>query len=145
MAQAGAELAGKTAKAIDNPPLEATTLEQYRQALDLHIVPFLGRTKLAKLSVPVSRAFADQLRTAGRSTTTVGALRVSARSDPYWAMHRNAGASSAIRFTKCAAGGAGISRTGSGVAPSYGRRRRADTRERSSASWKLPPDAIAYS
>ena len=70
VAQAGADWL-KTAKAIDNPPLEVTTLEQYRQHLDLHIAPFLGRTKLSKLSVPVIRAFADQLRAAGRSTTMV--------------------------------------------------------------------------
>jgi integrase len=46
-------------------------LEQYQQHLTLHINPFLGRTKLSKLSVPVIRAFADQLRVAGRSTTMV--------------------------------------------------------------------------
>jgi integrase len=60
-----------TARAVDNPPLERTTIEQYAQHLRLHIVPFLGRTKLSKLNVPVIRAFADQLRTAGRSTTMV--------------------------------------------------------------------------
>ena len=47
--------------------LERTTLEQYRQHLRLHIVPFLGRIKLAKLSVPVVRDFADKLRAHGRS------------------------------------------------------------------------------
>lgn len=60
-----------TAKAIDNPPLEWASLEQYNQHLALHINPFLGRTKLSKLTVPVIRAFADQLRAAGRSTTMV--------------------------------------------------------------------------
>jgi integrase len=58
-----------TARAVDNPPLERTTIEQYAQHLRLHIVPFLGRTKLSKLNVPVIRAFADQLRAAGRSAT----------------------------------------------------------------------------
>lgn len=70
VAQAGANWL-ETAKAIDDPPLEVTSLEQYQQHLDLHIVPFIGRTKLSKLSVPVIRAFADQLRAAGRSATMV--------------------------------------------------------------------------
>ena len=69
VAQAGTHWL-ETARAID-PPLEVTTLEQYRQHLDLHITPFLGRTKLSKLSVPTIRAFADQLRAAGRSATMV--------------------------------------------------------------------------
>jgi integrase len=55
-----------TAEAHD---LERTTIEQYRQHLNLHIVPFLGRTKLAKLSVPVIRDFVDKLRANGRSAT----------------------------------------------------------------------------
>jgi integrase len=70
VAQAGADWL-RTAKAVDDPPLEVTTLEQYQQHLALHIVPFLGRTKLSKLSVPVVRNFADQLRAAGRSATMV--------------------------------------------------------------------------
>jgi integrase len=60
-----------TAEAIDEPPLEPTTLEQYRQHLDLHIVPLIGKVKLAKLNVPVIRDFADKLRAAGRSSTMV--------------------------------------------------------------------------
>ena len=70
VAQAGTDWL-KTAKAVDNPPLEVTTLEQYQQHLTLHIVPFLGRDKLSKLNVPAVRAFADQLRAAGRSATMV--------------------------------------------------------------------------
>ena len=70
VAQAGAHWL-ETAKAVDDPPLEVTTLEQYQQHLDLHITPFLGRTKLSKLTVPAIRAFADQLHAAGRSATMV--------------------------------------------------------------------------
>jgi integrase len=61
----------ETAEAVDEPPLEPTTLEQYRQHLDLHIVPIIGKVKLAKLNVPVIRDFADKLRAAGRSSTMV--------------------------------------------------------------------------
>ena len=61
----------ETAQAVDEPPLEPTTLEQYRQHLDLHIVPIIGKVKLAKLNVPVIRDFADKLRAAGRSSTMV--------------------------------------------------------------------------
>jgi len=49
--------------------LERTTLDQYRQHLYLHIVPFIGRTLLSKLSVPAVRAFEDKLRAEGRSPT----------------------------------------------------------------------------
>jgi integrase len=40
---------------------EATTLRQYRGHLAAHIVPILGRMKLAKLSTPQVEAFADEL------------------------------------------------------------------------------------
>ncbi|MGC1750675.1 MAG: site-specific integrase, partial [Pseudolabrys sp.] len=46
-------------------------LEQYQQHLRLHIVPFMGRTKLSKLTAPAVRAFADKLREEGRSGTMV--------------------------------------------------------------------------
>jgi integrase len=51
--------------------LEPTTIEQYRQHLRLHIEPFLGKTKLSKLNVPIIRDFADKLRANGRSRTMV--------------------------------------------------------------------------
>ena len=47
--------------------LERSTINQYRQHLDLHIAPLIGDTLLSKLSVPALRAFEDQLREAGRS------------------------------------------------------------------------------
>jgi integrase len=50
--------------------LERTTLEGYRMLLDLHIVPFIGAVKLAQLTVPMVRAFEDQLR-ADRSPAMV--------------------------------------------------------------------------
>ena len=42
--------------------LERTTVDAYRQHVDLHIVPYLGRTKLSQLTAPIVRAFEDQLR-----------------------------------------------------------------------------------
>jgi integrase len=56
---------------LSDPPLERTSLDQYKEHLKLHIEPFLGRTKLSKLNVPTVRAFADQLRDGGRSGTMV--------------------------------------------------------------------------
>ena len=57
--------------------LERTTLDQYRQHLDLHIAPFLGRVLLSKLSVPAVRAFQDTLRKEGRSPAMVKRVTVS--------------------------------------------------------------------
>jgi integrase len=51
--------------------LERTTLNQRRQHLDLHIKPFLGRTRLSRLGVPAIRTFQDKLREEGRSTTMI--------------------------------------------------------------------------
>ena len=51
--------------------LERTTTDQYRQHLDLHIVPFLGRTKLSQITVPIVRKFQDELLEAGRSPAMV--------------------------------------------------------------------------
>jgi len=47
--------------------LERTTLFGYRQHVTLHILPFIGATKLARLTVPAVHAFADQLLGRGRS------------------------------------------------------------------------------
>src|SRR5262249_27624994 len=69
VAEAG-DLWLKSAEAND-PPLERTTIEQYRHHLQLHIVPFIGRTKLSRLTAPTVRAFADKLREDGRSGTMV--------------------------------------------------------------------------
>jgi integrase len=44
-----------------NAGLERTTLEQYGQHLDYHIVPLIGATKLSQLTVPSVRAFEDRL------------------------------------------------------------------------------------
>jgi integrase len=45
-----------------DPPLERSTVAQYRQHVGLHIVPFLGAVKLSQLTVPMVRHFEDKLR-----------------------------------------------------------------------------------
>lgn len=57
--------------------LERSTINQYRQHLDLHIVPFIGDTLLPKLTVPVAREFEDNLRASGRSPAMVRKVMVS--------------------------------------------------------------------
>jgi integrase len=57
--------------------LERSTLAQYRQHLDLHIVPIIGDTLLSKMTVPAVRSFEDKLREAGRSPAMVRKVLVS--------------------------------------------------------------------
>jgi integrase len=47
--------------------LEATTIRQYKAHVEIHIVPRIGKTKLARLSAPAANAFIDQLIHDGRS------------------------------------------------------------------------------
>ncbi len=54
--------------------LERTTIKQRGEHLKLHINPFLGTTLLSRLNVPAVRAFADRLRTEGRSPAMVKAV-----------------------------------------------------------------------
>ncbi|MGN6143428.1 MAG: tyrosine-type recombinase/integrase [Mesorhizobium sp.] len=63
-----------TAKATG---LERSTINQYRQHLDLHIYPLIGDTLLSKLTVPAVRDFEDRLREAGRSSVMVRKVLVS--------------------------------------------------------------------
>src|SRR5215211_2686891 len=51
--------------------LEPTTVEQYEQHVRLHIVPFIGRQKLSKITVPFVRSFQDRLDGEGRSQAMV--------------------------------------------------------------------------
>jgi integrase len=41
--------------------LERSTLDQYRQQLELHTVPLIGAEKLSRLTAPMVRAFEDKL------------------------------------------------------------------------------------
>jgi integrase len=57
-----------------NEGLERTTVDQYRQHLELHIKPFLGPAKLSRLTVPRVRQFQDELRDGGRSPAMIRAV-----------------------------------------------------------------------
>ena len=56
-----AEAAQLWLTSCENHNLERSTLTQYRQHIELHIVPYLGRVKLSQLSVPLVRDFEDAL------------------------------------------------------------------------------------
>lgn len=80
--QAGAEWL----KACEAADLERTTIDQYRQHLDLHILPFLGNEKLTHINVPTVKALQTRLRQEGRSpamvrivTTSLGSLLAEAQ------------------------------------------------------------------
>lgn len=64
-------------KSCDAAGLERSTLDQYAQHLRLHIVPTIGATKLSKITVPVVRAFQEQLREEGRSAAMIKRVTVS--------------------------------------------------------------------
>ena len=51
--------------------LEPTTIVTYRQYADLHILPYIGPVKLARLTVPAVTAFRDRLLDDGRSADMV--------------------------------------------------------------------------
>ena len=54
-------------RAAEAAGLERSTLDQYRQHLDLHLVPFLGGLKLSDMTPQVVRKLEDILRSKGRS------------------------------------------------------------------------------
>jgi integrase len=56
--------------------LERSTMYQYREHLVLHITPFIGATKLSRLTTPMARAFEDKLALA-RSPAMARKVRVS--------------------------------------------------------------------
>jgi integrase len=80
--RAGVHVARSTSKTIadagklwiaasESAGLERSTVQGYQAHLDLHIVPFIGDTKLADVTTATVRGFQDQLRQAGRSPAMV--------------------------------------------------------------------------
>lgn len=57
--------------------LERSTIDMYRNHVELHIKPFLGRSLVSKVTVPAVRAFQDTLRGEGRSPSMVKRVTVS--------------------------------------------------------------------
>jgi len=76
---------------------EASTVEQYRQHLDLHIVPFLGKTRLNAVTVPGVRNFEEKLLDAGRSPALVRKVLVSLGSILSDAQERGLSTRNAVR------------------------------------------------
>lgn len=64
-------------KSGDAAGLERTSMDQRKQHLNLHIVPFVGAVKLSKISAPWVRTFQDTLRENGRSAAMVKRVTVS--------------------------------------------------------------------
>jgi integrase len=56
---------------------ERTTVEQYRQHLDLHIGPLVGSKRLTAMTAPMVRQFEDELREGGRSPALTRKVMVS--------------------------------------------------------------------
>jgi integrase len=84
-------------KAADAEGLERTTVDQYRQHLDLHIAPFIGRFKLANLTTSVVTAFKDTLKREGRSPAMVRKIITSLGSLVADAHDRGQAAHNAVR------------------------------------------------
>jgi integrase len=62
-----AEAAADWLKHVAAEGRERTTVNQYRQHVELHILPRIGRVKLAQLSTPFVNKFRDELLTSGLS------------------------------------------------------------------------------
>lgn len=77
-ASASVNQAGKLwIAAKDRAGRERSTIDQYRQHLELHITPFIGDTRLNALTMPILRKFEDDLLDNGRSPAMVRKIVVS--------------------------------------------------------------------
>jgi integrase len=66
------EAAALWIKRCERKGLETTTLAQYNQHVDLHIVPYIGKTKLAQLTTAAAiNSFIDRLHEEDRSPTMI--------------------------------------------------------------------------
>lgn len=63
--------------AKDRAGRERSTIDQYRQHLELYIAPFIGDTRLNALTMPILRKFEDDLLDNGRSSAMVRKIVVS--------------------------------------------------------------------
>ena len=63
--------------AKDRAGRERSTIDQYRQHLELHIAPFIGATRLNALTLPALRQFEERLLDEGRSPAMVRKVVVS--------------------------------------------------------------------
>jgi len=58
-------------RAAEAAGLERATIKQYREHVNQHIVPFIGRLKLSELNAQAVRKFEDRLRAEGRSSAMI--------------------------------------------------------------------------
>jgi integrase len=65
------EAAALWIKRCEDKRLEPTTVDAYKQHVDLHIVPRISAKKLSDLTVPAVNAFADELRESGMSAAMI--------------------------------------------------------------------------
>ncbi|KXF78550.1 integrase [Paramesorhizobium deserti] len=70
------EKAGELWLAACDGDLERSTVDQYKQHVELHINPFIGKKRLNEMTVPAVRHFLDTLKSEGRSVAMVRAVRV---------------------------------------------------------------------
>ena len=66
-----AEAAAGWIRAGQAAGLERSTLDQYRQHVDQHLVPFIGKVKLSNLNAPTVRKLEDHLREKLRSPAMI--------------------------------------------------------------------------
>jgi integrase len=72
-----AEASKQWADVAEAEGLQRATVRTYRQHVDLHIVPLLGRTKLSDITVPVVAQFRQTLRARGGSAAMIRKVMVS--------------------------------------------------------------------
>jgi integrase len=72
-----AEAGKRWTDAAEAEGLQRATVRTYRQHVDLHIVPLLGRTKLSEIMVPVVAQFKKALRERGVSAALMKKVMVS--------------------------------------------------------------------
>ena len=71
-----AEAASQWLSRSDERGLERSSVVSYGERVRLHIVPFIGGTKLSQLTAPAIVRWQDQLRAAGRSPATIRKARM---------------------------------------------------------------------
>ena len=77
--------------------LERSTIKQYREHVDHHIVPLIGNVKLSNLNAPTVRKFEDRLREGGRSPAMVRKIMTSLGSILADAQEQGLAAHNAVR------------------------------------------------
>jgi integrase len=83
--------------ACEDRGLERATVETYRCHTAMHIIPFIGKLKLSKLSAPMVRELEDRLRKQGRSAAMTRKIMTSLSSLLGDAMERGLVARNVVR------------------------------------------------